>query len=163
MLEVKNVSKRLKSEEGMATIEALPILIIFVMLIAYMIGSFGIIHTGILHSIAARTYAFETFRHRTTLMYFREEVQSPHFKKTGARFHGIAPEDYNTSDGYGFPTQRAISMIMTTDTKNEKNARAHASINNQVRDGVRVQETVAVNPVWIKVQYGICINAQCGD
>lgn len=150
----------------MATIESLPILIIFVMLIAYMLGSFGIIHTGILHSLAARTYAFETFSHRANLTYFRDDPNSPvfHFGKIGTRYHGVAPEVYNVdADGYGQPTQRSISMVMTTGLRSEKNANVHNNLNSQVRDGVRVKETAAVNPVWIKVQYGICINAACGD
>jgi hypothetical protein len=148
----------------MATIETLPILIIFVMLIAYMFGSFGVIHTGILHSIAARTYAFETFRHRANLTYFRENkgsLETEHYNNFGVRFHGIANENH-TSDQNFKPTQRAISMVMTTDPINEKNANAHAKV-EEIRDGQRVRETYAVNPVWVKIQYGICINAKCGD
>lgn len=148
----------------MATIEALPILVLFVMLVAFMFGSFGIIHTGILHSIAARNYAMETFRHRSNLVYFRDDGSEPfNFAKIGNRFHGIAPENY-TDVGDGFlPTQRSISMVMTTDPVNEKNAKVHFDLTNQVKDGVRVRENVAVNPVWIKVQYGICMDARCGD
>lgn len=162
---MKKFAQQLKNEEGMATIETLPILIIFIMIVAYMLGSFGIIHTGILHSIAARNYAFETFRHRTNLTYFRDDPSSEilHFQKIGTRFHGIAPEQYKTDDGFR-PTQRSISMVMTTDPINEKNENVHnVNIGAQVRDGVRVRESVAVNPVWIKVQYGICIDANCGD
>lgn len=164
MLEVKTLKRQLTNEEGMATIEALPILIVFIMLVAYMLGSFGIIHTGILHSIAARTYAMETFRHRANLTYFRddpEQSETFHFQKTGTRFHGVAPEKYDTKDGFR-PTQRSISMVMTTDPINEKNVNVHENV-SQIRDGVRVRENFAVNPVWIKVQYGICINARCGD
>lgn len=164
MLEMKTLGRQLKNEEGMATIETLPILIIFVMLVAYMMGSFGIIHTGILHSIAARNYAFETFRHRANLVYFRDDAKAEvlNYAKIGTRFHGIAPETYKTDDGFR-PTQRSISMVMTTDPVNEKNENLHNSILGQVRDGVRVKETAAVNPVWIKVQYGICMDANCGD
>lgn len=164
MLEVKTLKRQITSEEGMATIEALPILIIFIMLVAYMLGSFGIIHTGILHSIAARTYAMETFRHRANLVYFRDDPTAPvfHYANIGTRFHGIAPEEYTTSQGFR-PTQRSISMVMTTDPINEKNKNIHRDLGQQIRDGVRVKENFAVNPVWIKVQYGICINAQCGE
>lgn len=163
MLVVKIWAQQIKSEEGMATIEALPILIIFIMLIAYMLGSFGIIHTGILHSVAARTYAFETFSHRANLTYFREDSDTEHYSRIGTRFHGVAPENFGLQDGYGRPTQRSISMVMTTGLRNEKNVNVHNELDAQVRDGVRVKETAAVNPVWIKVQYGICIDARCGD
>ncbi len=160
---MKTLKKQIKSEEGMATIEALPILILFVMLVAFMFGSFGIIHTGILHSIAARTYAMETFRHRSNLVYFRELADTEHYKNIGTRFHGIAPEGYSDPNDGFLPTQRSISMVMTTEPVNEKNSRVHFDLAQQIKDGVRVRENVAVNPVWIKVQYGICIDARCGD
>ena len=163
MLKVKKLNRTINSEKGMATIETLPILIIFIMLVAYMFGSFGVIHTGILHSIAARTYAFETFRHRSNLTYFRENrTETQHYANMGVRFHAVAPEDYKANEKFK-PTQRSISMILTTDPVNEKNSGVHAAIDSQIRDGVRVQENFAVNPVWIKVQYGICLNAKCGD
>lgn len=164
MLKVKKRASVLNNEDGMATIESLPILIIFVMLVAYMMGSFGVIHTGILQSIAARTYAFETFRHRANLTYFREELTGNQFySHIGMRVHGIAPENYKLEDQYGQPTQRSISMVMPTDPINDKNETVHNSLNAEVKDGVRVTQKDAVNPVWIKAQYGICINAQCGD
>jgi hypothetical protein len=160
---MKQAAKQLKSQNGMATIESLPILIIFVMLIAYMFGSFGIIHTGILHSIAARTYAMETFRHRSNLTYFREVAGTENYAKIGTRFHGIANENFNDPNDGFLPTQRSISMVMTTDPVNEKNQKVHSNLIGQVKDGVRVRENVAVNPVWIRIQYGICIDARCGE
>ncbi len=148
----------------MATIESLPILIIFVMLIAYMFGSFGIIHTGILQSIAARTYAMETFRHRTNLTYFREDKKgTENYAKIGTRFHGIGSDTYKDPKDRWRPAQRSISMVMPTDPVNDKNAKVHGSLVGQVKDGVRVRENVKVNPVWIRIQYGICIDARCGD
>ena len=42
-------------------------MVIFVMLMSFGMGLFGVVHTAILHSIAARTYSFETFRQRTNL------------------------------------------------------------------------------------------------
>ncbi len=56
----------------MATIEMLPMMFIFIFLFSYTLGAFGIIHTGIKNSISARAYAFETFRNRSNLVYFRD-------------------------------------------------------------------------------------------
>ena len=47
----------LKNQRGMATIEVLPLLLVFLMLFSYTLGAFGIIHTGIMHSISARSSA----------------------------------------------------------------------------------------------------------
>lgn len=58
------------NQKGLATIEALPLVVVFVVLITYGLGLFGFVHTAILHSIGARTYAFETFRNRTNVSFF---------------------------------------------------------------------------------------------
>ena len=58
---------------GTALLETIPLLVIFVILLGFAMGLFGIVHTAVLHSIAARTYSFESFRNRTNLQYFRED------------------------------------------------------------------------------------------
>ncbi len=65
---------RLKDEHGMAIMELIPIMVILVILINYSLGFFGAIHTGILNSMAARNYAFDTFKHRSNLVYLRDTV-----------------------------------------------------------------------------------------
>ena len=91
--------KHLRNEKGMATIETIPLIMIFVVLLCYEFGVFGVIHTGIMQSISARAYAFETFRNRSNLTYFRDTPTTlNNFRQTGTRTHGIASEARTEAD-----------------------------------------------------------------
>ena len=87
---VKNQKKNpLKNNKGLASIEATVLIVLFISLVYYSFGFFGVVHTAILHNIHARTYAFETFRHRTNLYYFRSNRATTvfHYYNTGTRMH----------------------------------------------------------------------------
>lgn len=166
-----------KNDRGMATIETIPLIMVFVFLICYEFGMFGIIHTGIMQSMSARAYAFETFRNRTNLVYFRDgpndELQGLNiFRNVGNRTHGIASEAKTASDpnsdgiaaerplriGIPFPDDelRRLEHSRHDDSHNVK-------IFNPALVGAQKRNTIVeVNPVWIQVQYGICLNANCG-
>lgn len=152
-------------ERGMATLEALAILPIFLVIVSYSLGSFGVIHTAILHSIAARTYAFETFRHRTDLTYLRDNrlgASLVQYNKVGARVHGIGiGEGQGGIKGEAFyATERSISKGFTGPDVEKRDADTH---NNSVPVmDPRKRAALGVNPVWIMVQYGICLNSTCG-
>src|SRR5262245_47185112 len=111
-----NAIDGLKSERGMATLETLPLLFIFLYLFAYTLGSFGSIHSAIKYSIGARTYAFETFRNRTNLTYFRDRASDVrnHFRKNGNRFHAIQAMNVRTGEQFR-ATRRAIRMGVPID------------------------------------------------
>ncbi len=158
----------IRNEKGLATLETVPLLAIFVILLAYSFGAFGVIHTGILNSVAARTYAFETMRGRTNVTYFRDNVMGPapidshHFMRKGNRIHGIRHEDGPGALGFR-ATERPIRIgfggIAADPSRN------NASIHNEriFSDVVeQVQTQVGVSPVWVMTQYGMCINATCG-
>lgn len=153
----------MKNEKGMATLEILPLIFVFIFLFAYMLGAFGVVHTAIKFSISARTYAFETFRNRTNLVYFRENssTDSRQYRDNGNRFHAIT-----TQGGEFMPTERAIRMGMTIEpgpSRNDitiHNEKVHTA--DELATGKRNQQ-VEVSPVWIMVSYGICLNAKCGD
>ena len=158
-----NEKTGIHSEKGMATIETVALLVIFVMLIGYTFGAFGIIHTGILNSIAARTYAFETMRNRSNVTYFRDIPggDNHHFARIGARIHTIKSESDTTSPN--FPaTERAMQMgLGGTASLGRDDATIHMQKIPNLVPGRRNTQ-VEVNPVWIMTQYGICINAKCG-
>ena len=159
-----------KSEKGLATLEILPLLLIFVMLMAYSLGAFGIIHTGIMYSISSRTYAFETFRNRANLVYFRDNEKKGtadfrQFRDTGMRMHAVFNEERPTGRGDAwFPSERSIRMGMPLepDGQSRTNLDIHNSQVHQIQPKKR-NSRVSVNPVWIQVQYGICINSKCGE
>ncbi len=153
----------------MASIEGISVLVIFLVLMAFMLGAFGIVNTGIQHSLAARTYAFEIFRHRANLVYLRENLgsNSPPFSYNvdGVRVHGIMPENWQTnSDGNFQATSRAISMAMTTEVTGNQETVHNINIPTQVKEDQRItNEALGVSPAWVMVQYGICVNASCGE
>ena len=149
----------LKNNRGLATIEATVLIVLFVSLVYYAFGFFGIIHTAILHNIHARTYAFETFRNRTNLMYFRSNRTGGfHYYNEGTRLHGI-----NTEGGGGeqIATERPISLGLTLDESNRTDNTHNQQIFNRVPSSGR-NTSVEVNPVWVMVLYGICLNSTCG-
>src|SRR6187401_3386 len=100
MLKMKNSvlknKKRNENEKGFALVETLAFLFVFITLTAYVIDFFTVIHTGIVNSIAARTYLFETLQHRSYPDTLRQELDKKeaesrgvYFAKEGQRFHGI--------------------------------------------------------------------------
>lgn len=154
--------KTQNGEAGMATLEALPLLIVFIVLFAYALGSFGVVHSGILNSIAARTYAFEIFRHRTNLTYLRSNSpNSMYYTKHGHRIHTVVSE--NGSGGDNFPaTERRVAMGLDTSMVGRDNPNVHNVAIYTIQDGAQNQ-TIEANPVWIMTQYGICLDTSCGD
>jgi hypothetical protein len=173
--DVKNaIQHAVKNERGMATIETIPLIMVFVFMLCYEFGIFGIIHTGIMHSISARAYAFETFRNRSSLVYFRDGVndQKPlgvnYFRNSGTRTHGIRSEKVTDNDAQvdGIASERPIrvGIPFAPDLASRKDLERHnTKLFDQTLVGPQKRNTsVEVNPVWIQVQYGICLNAHCG-
>ena len=151
----------LRNEKGSAMIETVPLIVIFVVLVSFGLGFFGIIHTAILQSIGARTYAFETFRQRTNLNYFRENgsgLSRPlNFSRKQWRYHAVNHE--TDSRELFVATARPIALgrgvaasEVSVDTHNQQ------IFNLQPRN-----ERVSVNPAWVMVGYGICLNPSCGN
>ena len=64
------------NQKGIAMVEMLPLLSIFVILFGLTFGLWTGIHSGILQSIAARHYAFEVINNRTHFIYHRD-TESP--------------------------------------------------------------------------------------
>lgn len=153
--------KKLKNQKGFSSIEATVLMVTFVVVIYYTFGFFGIVHTAVLHNIHARTYAFETFRHRHNLMYFREaRGVVRQYYNIGTRLHGINTDADTGSDGQ-IATERPISMGLELD----EHGRDPATHNRRIQERIRVNErnsSIAANPVWIMVLYGICLNENCG-
>lgn len=171
------VLKPLKGNSGMAVIEMVPILIIVALLLNFSLGFFGVIQTGLVNSIAARNYAFETFRHQSNLTYFVRETTAQgeisNFKRYGFRFHGIASEFRPGTDNTWIATARNIAFVrpfggVDSDGKvlaNERNMRnTEIELHNRkiftIRDDGN-RTLIGAAPVWIRPIYGICITASC--
>lgn len=66
------IVKRLKNSSGIAVIEILPLLVIFVAFIGITLGLWGAIHAGTLQSIAAKHYAMEVINNRVHIIHHRD-------------------------------------------------------------------------------------------
>ncbi len=160
--------KNISNNKGMATLEALPILVVFMMLISYGLGLYGTIHSATLSSIAARSYAFETFRHRADLVYFRSNHGGAfqHYRDIGVRYHGaVDPGTDDTfraseKDIYVGRRPAAERRNLGADDIQLHNERIYGLNNGERNTRDRGLE---VSPIWIKVGYGMCITASCGD
>jgi hypothetical protein len=156
-----NTRAPLRNEHGMAIMELIPIMIIIVILVNYSLGFFGAIHTGILNSIAARNYAFSTFNHRANLMYFRDTTGSStiHFAKVGSRLHATVSENSPDNATQFFAASRPIDFLEKAEA--EGSPEVHNKKIYDVIDGKR-NETNGVSPIWVRPQYGICLDSVCG-
>jgi len=149
-----NYVKAKKSEEGFALLEAVAFLIAFVILTAYTIDFFTIVHTGIVNSIAARTYLFETLEHRADITYQRYNKQNvttekdTYYGDSHYRFHAVNDEDQPVED---------------TSHINASGRRLTQADDNghQVQDGVLDKADNQTATVWLKTGYGICVDAYC--
>ncbi len=160
-----------KNENGMAVMEMIPILIIIMLLLTFSFGFFGVIHTGILNSMAARNYAFETFNHRADIRYFRTTVGGRPLDKKSAyheqhyRLHTIASENRARGDDRAVVTSREITFAWNfgqPDLIANQNKQTHSNEIYNVQDGFRYTND-GVNPVWIQSSYGICLKKECGE
>ena len=153
----------LKNEDGMAIFEMIPIIMIIMLLVNFSLGFFGAIHTGIVNSIAARNYAFETFRNRSNLAYFKNTGNNvdTYYTDLGMRMHGSISEGRSQSSKWTASARtidfvnfdRRAADLVGTDQANHKKVR-------EVADAAR-NTAVGVNPIWIKTSYGICLYAGC--
>lgn len=145
----------------MAVIEAVPLLIIFVMLVSFGLGFYGIVHSATLNSIGARTYAFALFRNRTNLKFHREEgsgLARPLFYGVkGYRYHAITHE-FSDREQFVAPV-RPISIGRAV-AASPASPEAH---NTQIYEIKGRNQKISINPVWLMNAYGMCVDARCGD
>ncbi|NUN06442.1 MAG: hypothetical protein HUU57_11845 [Bdellovibrio sp.] len=141
-----------------------------VMFINFSLGFFGAIHTGILNSIASRNYAFETFRNRTDLTYFRNSGPvGVEFSKVKNRVHGTISEKQAAKVGKTDPpwsaSSRLVDFMSFSNRAAEEigNSKGEHAKTRELQEG-RVSESMhqGVNPIWIKTTYGICLDSSCG-
>ena len=147
------------NERGMASLETIVLLGVLTSLFFYSFGFFGATHTGILHNIHARTYAFETFRHRANLTYFRSNrgPVASHFLTRDSRLHGI--KGIGVGDAQN-ASERPISFGLVGEEQGRNSATHTQNIPQRIPASQR-NSNLGVNPIWIMIQYGICFNSNC--
>lgn len=157
----KNIFSILKDQKGLATIETVPLLVLFFFLMSYGLGLFGFVHSATLSSIAARSYAYETFRHRANVNYFRDDAGiTVSIARKGYRLHAI--RNYNLGSGTEFIPNTAPIAFAIGQPEPENNPETHNTRVFNLNEGVR-NRNVSVSPGWIMMAQGICLSSQCGD
>ncbi len=155
-------NKYLKNEKGMAVIEMIPLMIITAVIINFSFGFFGIIHSGVLQSMAARNYAFETIRHRANYNYFRDADDLATYRKVGNRLHTIRSDVSNETLEF-VATRRSIQYLIGkyVPIEDKGTTQDHTTEVLKVKPGEQYTDKDGVTEVWVKPMYGICLNSQC--
>jgi hypothetical protein len=177
-LRKKLFSANRKKEDGMAVIEAIPVLFMLVMVFNFSLGFFGAIHSGILNSIGSYNYAFETFRYRSSLVYFRPGVKEKNYKSSSNRVHGITKDGSeqaaNEAKGAWPVTFRGITFNYVKEdpkrnlagiTESERKYGDRSSSTNiwfaTSEYTPDASNSIQTPRIWLKTVYGMCINADC--
>ena len=132
-------------------------------------GFWGSIHASILNSIAARTYAFETFRNRSNLYNFRESQPGFFYKERSLRFHGINDgADSSFAEFVAPKVPISFSNFQVTDDSAVQQTRTSREIHSRVisSEGLqlnRSERVTGVSPIWIQIGYGYCIDLACRE
>ena len=179
MLKYKLNPKK-KKQKGMAIIESIPVLFMLVLVFNFSLGFFGAIHSGILNSIGSYNYAFETFRYRSNLMYFRPGADGKNYNKAFNRVHGTkkdgseASEDEDSDKWAVTIREITFNSIQKTkrvgqyaDNESDRKYAGRTDKNNiwfaksdYAPDGL---SSIQTPRIWIKTVYGICITADCNS
>ncbi len=140
----------LRSSRGVAVVEMLPLLFIFVMFFGITFGFWSAIHKATLHSIAARHYGFEVIHNRSDLYYHRDtdtgKPNKNYYGKPNKGLRYFAIVEHQTVDPELKPRINKLNLF----DKGELTI-------NSIQD-----PTLEVNPIKLKIGYGICIDYECG-
>lgn len=165
---LKFTKRLVKNQRGNAIIEIIPVLMIFMLIVNFSLGFFGLIHSGILNSIGARNYAFETFRNRSNLNYLRDTPSSDSkftYTKSQQRFHVIKNETTPIAPDKFYATRRPIQFSEIRAVANAKGSSSEHEKDKLIREGKKASESgleEGVNPAWVRSSYGICLVTTCG-
>ena len=142
----------LRQERGVAVVEMLPLLAVFIILFGLTFGFWSSIHRGILQSIAARHYAFEVINNRVHYIYHRDTKdhggdKKSYYKKNGHRFFAVIQQQPGDDKDLSLIAEKRGLNLFGGDPMSIPKRR----------------ESDQVNPIALKTGYGICIDHECGN
>ena len=168
------ILRSVKNRQGMAVLEALPIILVMFILMGAGLGSWGIVHTAILNSISARHYMFFTFNHRADLSYLRDfskdyglgarTDKKIFYRKLRQRFSYIRAEKAPAGTSANFATSRFVDFMNPNSEREDpygQRITEHMQLWKEpgLKPSQRNQKWV--DPAWIMVGYGICLDSIC--
>ena len=180
IMAAKGKSTFLTNQKGLVILESIPLILVMFVLLGATLGSWGIVHTAIMNSIASRHNAFFVLNHRSELAYKRDfgrrqypntTLIDPHqefFTEKGRRFFFVQDEDFDNSRKNSTATLRFVNFIAKDETYDGqpnflRTALDHRDIMNQRVQDLGQENRTKVAKAWIMVAYGICLTATCGD
>ena len=169
----------IKNKKGYTVLEAIPFIIIMFVLLGATLGSWGLAHTAIMHSIAARHGSFVYFNNRSDISYLRDfgdpdsYPTDSYYGRIGWRFSYIQEE---RSQGVNsmVATERFVDFTSPNDTRASgvsgpfgsrgyEDDGQFTTDHNNIWGPMNPRNKKKVAPAWIMVGYGICLNASCGN
>ncbi|MCY4513262.1 MAG: hypothetical protein OXB86_06205 [Bdellovibrionales bacterium] len=175
---------------GIAMVEILPLLVVFITFFGLTMGLWGAVHSGTLQSIAARHYAFEVINNRTHVEHHRDwdpavnagteqMFQSPtpsleiYHGLKGMRLFAVVIKQSGKPEG--FVENRGLNFFNDIDRSHNDSpggilsspetdaANKYSSRSGFLEDTQLFIQTPPINPIWLMNGYGICLNCCCGN
>lgn len=187
---IKNNLRPKYLRRGIAMVEILPLLVVFVTFFGLAMGLWGAVHSGTLQSIAARHYAFEVINNRTHIEYHRdwEKDSDPgngnmfgsspkpveYHGEMGMRLFAVVTKQPR-KDPKEFVENRGLNFFNDIDRKYDEppggilsspqtdSANKYSSRAGFLEEADLFIDTPKINPIWLMNGYGICLNCCCGD
>lgn len=160
----KDIQSKKNKESGMSLFEAIPIIIVMATLFGFLLGAWGIAHKNILTSIAARTYAFETFNNRSNLMYFNDiRSETSSYEVTNLRYHAIGTQNPEEFSAPTVPIRFPAATAVNTGSNDIHRTLIWENPEYQPYQEIQSDQLANLNSVWVTIGYGICINQVCGE
>ena len=142
-------SQIIKNEKGLAYVELLPMLVIFVILFGLTFGLWTSIHKASLKSIAARHYSFEVLNNRTHYIYHRDIIplngKKSYYQKNGMRFFANVEYQKDSTNPKLKADQSNLSLF-------------DSGVSQIYPPNPKNSSFRQTNPIKIKTGYGICID-----
>lgn len=162
-MDANRLQKTKKNQKGLASIETVVMVFIFVALLGSTLGFYGVTQKMILHSIASRAYGFEQIRNRANINYLRdiEGGNSNSYHVTRLRYFSVSEPGVNavfTAAKMDVDFRSAGSRGPSSANPDAHNTSAYEDISRNRRN-----ERHYFDKVWIKVGHGICLTVECGD
>ena len=177
-------------QRGIAMVEILPLLVMFITFFGLFLGLWGAVHSGTLQSVSARHYAFEVINNRAHPEYHRdwegiaasgegkmfgspqEAEQGTYHGSTGMRFFAVVAQQ--PSDPKSIAENRGLNFFTDMDRRHDEDpggilssSQAESKYRGAREDFLKETElfepTPTINPIWLMTGYGICLNSNCGD
>ena len=144
----------LRNQKGIAYVEMLPLLVLFVLLFGLSFGLWTSIHRATLQSIAARHYSFEVLNNRTHYIYHRDTVGASgiqaYYGKNGMRFFANVENQPGGNPDLK-AEKRELSLFNQGVTK---------IYSPKPGNSTSFSPAFQRNPIMIKAGYGICIDTK---